>query len=185
MPTISHDSLREYGAAIFAAAGFPADQGRDVTEHLVDSNLVGHDSHGVIRLPGYITSVREGSMKPVGKLKIVRETPVSLVIDAQRMQGIVLAKKAMEMAVARAKEHTFGAVAVHQSTHIGRLGAFPPIAAQQDCIGLLMLNGGGPFYRAFWRYGTAVAPQSPRFQRAARRRGPPDAGYDDKHGRRG
>ena len=44
MPTISHTSLREYGAAIFAAAGFPADQGRDVTDHLVDSNLVGHDS---------------------------------------------------------------------------------------------------------------------------------------------
>ena len=52
MPTISHDSLREYGSAIFAAAGFPADQGRDVTEHLVDSNLVGHDSHGVIHHRG-------------------------------------------------------------------------------------------------------------------------------------
>ena len=185
MPTISHDSLREYGAAIFAAAGFPADQGRDVTEHLVDSNLVGHDSHGVIRLPGYITSVREGSMKPVGKLKIVRETPVSLVIDAQRMQGIVLAKKAMEMAVERAKEHTFGAVAVHQSTHIGRLGAFSTNCRATELYRLADVERRWAVYRAFWRYGTAVAPQSPRFQRAARRRGPPDAGYDDKHGRRG
>ena len=158
MPTISHNSLREYGAAIFAAAGFPADQGRDVTDHLVDSNLVGHDSHGIIRLPGYIKAVREGNMKPVGTLKIVRETPVSVVIDAQRMQGIVLAKKAMEMAVERAKKHTFGAVAVHQSTHIGRLGAFPPIAAEQDCIGLLLLNGGGPFTVPFGGTGRRLPP---------------------------
>ena len=93
MPTISHDRLRKYGAAIFAAAGFPPDQGQDVTDHLVDSNLVGHDSHGIIRLPGYITAVREGNMKPVGTLKVVRESPVSLVIDAQQMQGIVLAKR--------------------------------------------------------------------------------------------
>ncbi|MCY4410109.1 MAG: Ldh family oxidoreductase [Caldilineaceae bacterium] len=158
MPTISHDSLRKYGAAIFAAAGFPPDQGQDVTDHLVDSNLVGHDSHGVIRLPGYITSVREGNMKPVGTLKIVRESPVSLVIDAQQMQGIVLAKKAMEMAVERAQEYTFGAVAVHRSTHIGRLGAFPPIAAEQDCIGLLMLNGGGPFTAPFGGTGRRLPP---------------------------
>ena len=158
MPTISHDSLREYGAAIFAAAGFPADQGQDVTDHLVDSNLVGHDSHGVIRLPGYITAVREGAMKPVGPLKIVRESPASVVIDAQRMQGIVLAKKAMEMAVDRAKQYTFGAVGVHQSTHIGRLGAFQPIAAEQDCIGLLLLNGGGPFTAPFGGTGRRLPP---------------------------
>ena len=172
MPTISHDSLRKYGAAIFAAAGFPADQGRDVTDHLVDSNLVGHDSHGIIRLPGYVKSVRDGSMKPVGTLKIVRETPVSLVIDAQQMQGIVLAKKAMEMAVDRAKEHTFGAVAVHRSTHIGRLGAFPPIAAQQDCIGLLLLNGGGPFTAPFGGTGRRLPPNPLAFS-APRANGAP------------
>lgn len=158
MPTIFHESLRAYGAAIFAAAGFPAEQGLDVTNHLVDSNLVGHDSHGIIRLPNYIKAVREGTMKPVGPLSIVRETPATLVIDAQQMQGIVLAKKAMEIAVQRAKEHTFGAVAVHRSTHIGRLGAFPPIAAQQDCIGLLLLNGGGPFTAPFGGTGRRLPP---------------------------
>ncbi len=158
MPTISHDALRDYGAAIFAAAGFPADQGRIVTDHLVDSNLVGHDSHGIIRLPGYVQSIRQGGMRPVGTLKIVRETPVSLVIDAQGAQGIVLATKAMRMAVERAREHTIGAVAVHRSTHIGRLGAFPPIAAEQDCIGLLLLNGGGHFTAPFGGTGRRLPP---------------------------
>ena len=130
MPTISHDSLREYGAAIFAAAGFPADQGRDVTDHLVDSNLVGHDSHGIIRLPGYIKAVREGNMKPVGTLKIVRETPVSVVIDAQKMQGIVLAKKAMEMAVD-----------ARQAAHFRR-GRGPSIYSHRP-LGSVSTNRGG------------------------------------------
>lgn len=172
MTTISHETLRDYGTAIFAAAGFPEDQGRIVTDHLVDSNLVGHDSHGIIRLPGYVQAVRKGSMKPVGDLNILRETPASLVIDAEGTQGIVLATKAMQMAVDRAKEHTFGAVAVHKSTHIGRLGAFPPIAAEQDCIGLLLLNGGGRFTAPFGGTGRRLPPNPIAFS-APRAGGPP------------
>ena len=97
---------------------------------------------------------------------------MSVVIDAQKMQGIVLAKKAMEMAVKRAKQHTFGAVAVHRSTHIGRLGAFPPIAAEQDCIGLLLLNGGGPFTVPFGGTGRRLPPNPLAFS-APRAGGPP------------
>lgn len=183
MPTIFHDALRDYGAAIFAAAGFPADQGRIVTDHLVDSNLMGHDSHGIIRLPGYVQSVRAGRMKPVrlphryggrqsDNVRIMRETPVSLVLDAQGTQGIVLAAQAMQMAVERAKEHTIGVVAVHRSTHIGRLGAFPPIAAEQDCIGLLLLNGGGHFAAPFGGTGRRLPPNPLAFS-APRAGGPP------------
>jgi uncharacterized oxidoreductase len=55
----------------------------------------------------------------------------------------------MRLAVARAQQHTFGGVAVHHSGHIGRLGAFPPIAAEQECIGVIMLNGGARFTAPF------------------------------------
>ena len=184
MPTISHDSLRKYGAAIFAAAGFPADQGRDVTDHLVDSNLVGHDSHGIIRLPGYVKSVRDGSMKPVGTLKIVRETPVSLVIDAQQMQGIVLAKKAMEMAVDAS-----------QRAHIRR-GRRPSLYSHRTagrvspyCRATGLYRAAAPerrrtVHRAIRRHGAQTAAEPARLQRAACRRRPAHARYDDKHGRR-
>ncbi|MEZ4862046.1 MAG: Ldh family oxidoreductase [Caldilineaceae bacterium] len=149
MPVIQHMPLRDFGYALFEAAGVPTDQAHLVADHLVESNLMGHDSHGVLHLAGYVRGLLSGNIKPVGGQKVLRETPVSLVIDANKSFGIALAYQTMQMAVDRAKAHTFGAVAVHRSSHIGRLGAFPPIAAAQDCIGILMLNGGGRFAAPF------------------------------------
>ena len=149
MPIVQHTALRPFGYTLFEAAGVPADQARVVTDHLVESNLMGHDSHGVLHMAGYVRGLLSGGIKPVGGQKVVRETPVSVVIDANKSFGIALAYQAMQMAVDRAKEHTLGAVAVHRSSHIGRLGAFPPLAAAEDCIGVLMLNGGGRFAAPF------------------------------------
>ncbi len=149
MANIPHTTLHGFGTSILAAAGLPQDQAATAAHHLVESNLMGHDSHGVIRIPTYARSLRQGDLVPVGNQKTVRETPASLVWDANRSFGIVLAYDAMRSAVERAKQHTFGAVAVHRSGHIGRLGAFPPIAAEQDCIGVIMLNGGARFTAPF------------------------------------
>ncbi len=149
MPTISHRALHTFGKELFEACDVPADQAAQASHHLVEANLVGHDSHGVIRIPHYVSALQSGSIKPVGNHKIVRESPASLTIDANRSFGIVMGYQAMQWAVDRAKQHTLGAVAVHQSSHIGRLGAFPPVAADQDCIGILILNGGGRFTAPF------------------------------------
>ncbi len=145
MPAIPHTTMLELGRGILEAVGLPRDQAEVAIGHLVESNLMGHDSHGVIRLPGYARSLQARDLLPVGNHRVVRETAASLVIDANKSFGIVLAYEAMRLAVARAKQHTFGGVAVHNSGHIGRLGAFPPLAAEQDCIGVIMLNGGARF----------------------------------------
>ena len=102
-----------------------------------------------MRMAGYARALRKGDIQPVGNHKVVRETPASMTIDADRSFGIVMAYQAMQWAVDRAKQHTLGAVAVHRCSHIGRLGAFPPVAAAQDCIGILILNGGGRFTAPF------------------------------------
>ena len=110
--------------------------------------------------------------KPVRELKIIRETPVSAVIDAERTIGIVVAHKAMQMATDRALEHTIGAVAVHRSSHIGRLGDYPPKAAERNCIGLLMLNGGGRFTAPFGGTSRRLPPNPIAFS-APTPNGPP------------
>ena len=158
MPTIQHTILRDFGVAIFGATGLPDDQCKAAIDHLVDANLVGHDSHGIIRVPGYTRSLLSGAIQPVGSHKVMRESPASIVVDANGSFGIVLCRHAMQWAVDRAKEHTFGAVAVHNSSHIGRLGDFPPLAAEQDCIGVLMLNGGGRFTAPFGGTGRRLPP---------------------------
>ena len=149
MPHIQHTPLRALSQSLYEAVGVPADQAKIVTDHLVDANLFGHDSHGSIRTPGYLKSIKAGNIRAVGDLNIIRESSTTAVIDAEHTLGIVVAHKAMQMAVDKAKEHSLGAVAVHQSSHIGRLGDYPPIAAEQDCIGLLILNGGGRFTAPF------------------------------------
>lgn len=158
MPIIQHTELEAFGAAMLAAAGLPQDQAQVASHHLVESNLMGHDSHGVIRIPAYSASLLKGDLKPVGDQKVVRETPASLVWDANRSFGMVLCYDAMREAVQRAKEHTFGAVAVHRSGHIGRLGAYPPMAAEEDCIGVIMLNGGARFMAPFGGVGRRLPP---------------------------
>jgi uncharacterized oxidoreductase len=158
VPIISHTELEAFGAQILAAAGLPADQAQVASHHLVESNLMGHDSHGVIRIPGYAASIQKGDLRPVGNQKTVRETPASLVWDANRSFGIVLCYSAMQEAIQRAKQHTFGAVAVHRSGHIGRLGAYPPLAAEQDCIGVILLNGGARFTAPFGGVGRRLPP---------------------------
>lgn len=158
MPIIPHTTLEAFGAAILAAAGLPDDQAQVASHHLVEANLMGHDSHGVIRIPGYADSLLKGALKPVGNQKVVRETPASLVWDANRSFGIVLCYSAMQEAIQRAKAHTFGAVAVHRSGHIGRLGAYPPMAAAEDCIGILLLNGGARFTAPYGGVGRRLPP---------------------------
>ncbi len=158
MPTIPHTTMHTFGAALLAAAGLPSDQADIAAHHLVESNLMGHDSHGIIRIPNYVAGIRKGDVQPVGAQKVVRETPASLVWDANRSFGIVLAYSAMQEAVTRAKAHTFGAVAVHRSGHIGRLGAYPPMAAEEDCIGIVMLNGGARFTAPFGGVGRRLPP---------------------------
>jgi len=148
MATIQHTVMRDFGAAIFAATGLPEDQARAAIDHLVDSNLAGHDSHGVIRVPGYTASLVDGGIKAVNP-KVERKSPGVEIWDANRSFGIVLCRTAMQTAVDMAQEHSFGAVGVYRSSHIGRLGDFPPLAAEQGCIGLLFLNGGGHFTAPF------------------------------------
>ncbi len=70
MPIIDATLLRTLQRELYSAAGFPEDQAHIVADHLVDANLYGHDSHGVIRTPGYIRAIISGNIKPVSELKL-------------------------------------------------------------------------------------------------------------------
>ena len=148
MPTISQGVLRDLTRQIFERSGVEPPEAKIISDHLVKSNLSGHDSHGVIRVTGYVQRIQNGAPS-ASEYEIVKETPATGIIDAKGAIGIAPAKMAMEMAIQKARSCTFGAVGLHRAGHTGRLGAYPPLAAREGLIGLCMLNGGSRFTAPF------------------------------------
>ncbi len=149
MPAIAPSDLNDLVTGILHGSGLPEDQARRTAGHLVESNLMGHDSHGVLRVPGYAEQIEKGSIKALGSHIVERDSPATAVVDADGSIGILMAYEAMEMATRKAQAVGVGVVTVRRASHIGRLGAFPPLAAAQHCIGIIMLNGGARFAAPF------------------------------------
>lgn len=81
MPRIPAERLREIGRALLTANGVPEEEAATVARHVVNANLAGHDSHGVIMLPNYIERVRVGHIVPGAPFTVVQESPTTTVVD--------------------------------------------------------------------------------------------------------
>lgn len=134
------DALRKYCEDIFCKRGYSVEDSKAITDVLLTADLYGIESHGVQRLIRYHLAIEEGSIVPDVKPEIIHETPVSAVIDAPRSMGQVVAKKAMEMAIEKAKKTGFGVVCVRGSNHYGIAGYYTQMAADADMIGISMTN---------------------------------------------
>jgi len=131
------------GYKICEAIGLPPDEARIVSESLVNSNLVGHDSHGVIRVPQYVNLIKRGDIVPGAKMEIVRETPNTAVLNGNWGFGQVMCRKAMEIAIEKAKARSVSTVSMSRSNHVARLGEYPAMAAEKDMLGIIMVNNHG------------------------------------------
>ncbi len=124
MPKLQARPLADHIARIIGATGSPADEAMMVAEHLVGSNLRGHDSHGVIRTAGYVDAFHRGVIRPGARAEVVQESPAIAVLDGGGNYGQVVAFHAMELAIEKARATGFGFVACRNSGHIGRVGAY-------------------------------------------------------------
>jgi len=140
MPIFYANQLIDVGTKIFSAAGAPLEEARIVSELLVKSNLVGHDSHGIIRVIQYVNEIENGSIRPGARIEIVRETPSIAVLNGKWGFGQVVAKKAMEIAVEKARKNTVSIVCAFNCNHIGRLADYAIMASENDMIGIVMVN---------------------------------------------
>ncbi len=142
MPVFSVDQLTHVGTAIFEAAGVPREQARIVAESLAESNLVGHDSHGVLRIPQYLEAIDMGMIKPGVEPRIVKETPATATVDGQWGFGQFNARWATELAVRMARHNSVSTVALINNNHVGRLGEYALIPARQGMICMILSTGG-------------------------------------------
>ena len=132
MPTVSIASLRRLTAAIFSAAGAPADLAEEVAEVLADNQLAGHDSHGILRIPQYIEAVRAGKVIPTARPSLLRETASTALVSGNWAFGQVAANFAADVAADKAGREGVAAVSLVQVGHTGRLAAFTERAARRD-----------------------------------------------------
>ena len=144
MPIFTADQLRLVGQTIFEAAGATPAVAQRVSDSLVTNNLMGHDSHGAIRITAYLDKINQGQIVPQAQPAVVRETPSTALIDGHWAFGQVVAARGMEIAIAKAREQNISAVGLFHCPHIGRVGEYPAMAAQQGMIGITMCNSRPP-----------------------------------------
>ncbi len=133
--------LQTFMTDALSAAGLPKDDAKSVSEVLIESDKRGIDSHGIGRLkPIYIDRIRDGILNPVTTIDIVRERKTTAVLDGNNGMGHVVSRKAMAMAIQKAKTHGMGMTAVRNSTHYGIAGYYALMAIKEGMLGITGTN---------------------------------------------
>jgi hydroxycarboxylate dehydrogenase B len=147
--------LRSLTRQLFVAAGTPDPIAGVVAEILVNANLAGHDSHGVLRIPAYLRGIEDGHLDPAAEPQLLRETATTLRVDGHRGFGHFTARQAMKWAIEKARRSEVCCVTLVRTGHIGRLGEYAEAAARAGCIGLITVGGGSRGGGAILPYGGA------------------------------
>jgi uncharacterized oxidoreductase len=138
MQLIPADALRRFAQAILQSLGGPAEEAALVAGLLVEADLSGHESHGIVQIPGYLEAYAEGLIIPGAQFTYECETAATAVIDGQGGFGHRLAHEATRLAITKAGQCGISAVGAHHCYHVGHLGAYAA-----GMLGILAVNDGG------------------------------------------
>jgi uncharacterized oxidoreductase len=147
MPTITAPELTQFATELLAAVGVARDEADVVATSLVGSNLRGHDSHGVMRLPQYIGFIEQGQYRHGVDLKVEHETSAAVVCDGQWGLGQVQAHRLLDLLIPKAREAGVAVATARDCGHIGRLGEYAERAAALGLLLLATVNNGGAVQR--------------------------------------
>lgn len=139
-PRLSAQDLTQACRRLLVKVGVPEDQAREIADVIVEADLRGIESHGVLRLPAYVHRVRAGTLTARTELKLLRERTASLLFDAQHGFGQVAGIRAMQQAIERAASHGTCLVAVRNAGHIGIAAYYAMLALPRRMIGIVSTN---------------------------------------------
>ena len=140
---VDPEPMRAAVAAVFSADGATTADARIVAEHLVDSDLCDHPSHGVFRVTEYHQACSTGQIDPRGTPRIVRDDETTIVVDGGRGFGHIAARFTADAAIERAAEHGVCVATLANGSHVGRLGDHVEHVAEHGHIGIMMANDSG------------------------------------------
>ena len=133
---VSEAALTRFATDLFLAKGMPAEDAALVARVLVWSNMRGVESHGVLRIPGYLARVDSGVNNPRPDMQILVDTPAAAVLDADRSFGQIALGRAMALATEKASEAGIGLCLIRRTTHMGAVGYFTLEAAAEGMAGI-------------------------------------------------
>ncbi len=140
MPVIHYQHLLRLTHAMIAALGTPDDLAHMVAGSLVEANLRGHDSHGVLRLPWYARFVDDGRLLPAARPSLAEQRGATARIDGAFGWGQPAARLAAGTAVDLAAECGIGLTIIERGNHIGRVGEYVGLIAEAGMVGMAWCN---------------------------------------------
>lgn len=143
MPVFSPAALERFAAQLLAAGGTTPEEAQLVAASLVDANLKGYDSHGVMRVPYYVQALQDGEMVSGAALEVLDEGPGRLVTDAHWGLGQVQARKLIDRLRDMVGQTGLALGTARHCGHIGRLGEYCERLAGQGLVSMLMVNSHG------------------------------------------
>jgi len=143
VPSLAAATLESFATELLQAGGLSPGEAALVGRSLVGANLRGHDSHGVMRIPFYLDSLAKGEVQTGQPLTILKEGPSLLVTTGNWGFGQTLARDLMERLIVKARETGTATGTLIQASHIGRLGEYCEMAADQDLVSMVMVNTHG------------------------------------------
>lgn len=134
------DILKIFIREAFLKAGVSESDSQIAADVLLSADLRGIESHGIARLKMYLDRIRDGIISPTANFEIVRESPGCAVVDGHHSLGLVIAQKAMKIAIEKAKKTGISAVAVRNSSHFGIAGYYAQMAVKENMAGIAVTN---------------------------------------------
>lgn len=143
MPTVFAPQLEEFAVDLLEAAGAGEAEAQRVAQSLVDSNLRGYESHGVMRIPQYVDAIKKGEILPGVELTILDQSPSKVVADGNWGFGQVQAQRLTHLLIEKAAACGTAIGTLKQSSHVGRLGEYGEMCTAKGQVAILMVNSHG------------------------------------------
>ncbi|MBX2876902.1 MAG: Ldh family oxidoreductase [Saprospiraceae bacterium] len=153
------DELHQFASQVFAKAGIENDKATCMAETLLESDLMGHTTHGLALLKPYLISIEQGHMTKEGEPEVIQDTGASVTWNGRRLPGAWLTHQAIDLAFERIKEHPVITIAIQQSHHIGCLAAYPERATDKGLM--MLLSCSDPGFDRVAPYGGTTGAYSP------------------------
>ena len=141
VPRVQAAPLAAFIKRAFEAAGLPAADAEAVAGLMVEADLRGADTHGVIRLPLYLRRVKASGVNPRPNIRVVREKPSTALVDGDNGIGHLVMRFATQTAIAKAKQSGVGWVGARMSNHAGPASLYATMPLAHDMIGLYLAVG--------------------------------------------